>query len=117
MATRVGRTFGLFRPFQQMHLETERGTSVGVLRVGFVIYWAFLPFAITGVVIARRRDIAVYPLLVVPLLVVFTVVLTIGSVRYRAPAEIPLVLLVAVGLDAALSGLHRKASSVPRRSS
>ena len=52
-------------------------------------------------------DIAVYPLLVFPLLVVFTVVLTIGSVRYRAPAEIPLVLLVAVGLDAALSGLPR----------
>jgi hypothetical protein len=41
----------------------------------------------------------VYPLLVFPLSVVISVALTIGATRYRAPAEIPLVLLAAVGVD------------------
>ncbi len=98
-AAREGRTFGFFRPFQQMHLETERSTSLWVFRVGFFAYWVLLPFAILGVVVARRRKIAVYPILVFPLVVAFTVLLTIGAVRYRAPAEIPLVMLAAIGVD------------------
>lgn len=101
MAARVGRTFGFFRPFQQMRLETERGTSEWVIRVGFWAYWALLLPAFAGVVSARRREIPTWPLLVFPLVVVLSVLLTIGAVRYRAPAEIPLVILSAVGLDAA----------------
>jgi hypothetical protein len=53
-------------------------------------------------VIARRRHIPVYPLLAFPLVVVWMILLTIGSVRYRAPAEIPLVMLAAVSLDWAI---------------
>ena len=108
MAARVGRTFGFFRPFQQMRLETERGTSEWVFRVGFFAYWALLPLAVAGAVIARRREIPIYPLLVFPVVVVLTVLLTIGSVRYRAPAEIPLVILAAVGLDAAVGAWRRR---------
>jgi len=102
MAARVGRTLGLFRPSQQMRLETERGSPEWVFRVGFFAYWALLPLAIAGAVIARRRRIPIYPLLVFPALAVWAVLLTIGSVRYRAPAEIPLVILAAITIDAAV---------------
>src|SRR5262249_21308371 len=63
-------------------------------------YWALLPFAIYGVVIARRRKVPVYPLLALVLIVVVAVIPTIGAVRYRAPAEIALVMLGAVGIEA-----------------
>jgi 4-amino-4-deoxy-L-arabinose transferase-like glycosyltransferase len=106
MAARVGRTFGFFRPFQQMGLETERGTPKWVFRIAFFMYWALLPLAVAGAVIARRRDVPIYPFLVFPALAVFTVLLTIGSVRYRAPAEVPLIMLAAVALDA-LFGVAR----------
>ena len=111
MAARVGRTFGFFRPSQQMHLETERGSPEWVFRYGFYAYWALLPLAIAGVVITRRRRIPVYPLLVFPALAVWSVLLTIGSVRYRAPAEIPLVILAAVAIDAAVAAWWRRDTS------
>jgi hypothetical protein len=103
MAARVGRTFGVFRPFQQMHLEAERGTQVWVHRLAFAWYWLLLPFAVAGVVIARRRGVPVYPLLAFVVVALASVVVTIGAVRYRAPAEIPFVLLAAVALDATIS--------------
>ncbi len=88
-----------------MHLKTERGTPLWVFRVGFVAYWALPPFAGAGAAIARRRKITVYPLLMLPLMVVLTVTFTIGSVRYRAPAEIALVVLVAVGINAVFDAI------------
>ena len=102
MAVRVGRTFGIFRPFQQTRIEF--GSDIDWAAIwGFFMYWALLPFAIAGVLIARRRRIPLYPLLVFPAVVVLTVLLTIGSVRYRAPAEVPLVILAAAGVDALLN--------------
>jgi hypothetical protein len=86
-----------------MRLETERGTPERVFRVGFFAYWALLPLAVAGAVITRRRGTPIYPLLVFPAAAVLSVLLTIGAVRYRAPAEIVLVILAAVALDAALS--------------
>ncbi len=106
MAARLGRTFGFFRPFQQMKLETTRSTKLWVFRAGFFAYWALLPFAVAGVVLARRRKVPVYPLIAFAVVVVLSVLLTIGSVRYRAPTEIPVVILAAAGLDALVGVLR-----------
>ncbi len=111
VAARVGRTFGFFRPFQQMHFEAERGTHLWVIRLGFLAYWALLPLAVVGCVVARRRRIPIYPLLAFPITVLLAVVTTIGAVRYRAPAEIPLVLLAALAIDAAITRGQRLRSA------
>ena len=47
---------------------------------------------------ARRRRIPIYPMLV-PSRVIVSVAITIGAVRYRAPAEILLALLAAFAID------------------
>lgn len=103
-AARLGRTFGVYRPFQQVELEHEfeRGTDTRVLTAGLLMYWVLAPLAIAGAVIARRRGQAIYPLVAFFVIVVLAVVPTIGAVRYRAPAEIALVLLAAVAIDAGL---------------
>ena len=109
MAVRLGRTFGFYRPAQQMHLEAgERATPLWVVRLGFVVDWVLLPFAIAGSVLARRRRVPIYPLLAFVVIVIFSVLPTIGSVRYRAPAEIVLVILAALGIDALLGAWHGK---------
>jgi len=109
VAARIGRTFSFFRPFQQTRLEFGHATR-WVVKLGVFEYWALLPLAVGGTVIARRRRRPVYPLLVFPAVVVLTVLLTIGSLRYRAPAEIPLVILAAVAIEAVLGAWRRRSA-------
>lgn len=103
---RLGRTWNVYRPFQQVHFETERGSPVWVIRLAMFSYWALLPLAVAGAVLTRRRGVPLYPFLVFPLIVVVAVLPTIGTVRYRATAEIVIVLLAAVTLDRVLTWLR-----------
>jgi 4-amino-4-deoxy-L-arabinose transferase-like glycosyltransferase len=96
---RVGRTFAVFRPFQQMRFEPT--ARLGVLRVAYVSYWVLMPFALAGaVLLVRRRDPALIPMLALVATVVIGAAVSFGLVRFRAPAEVPIVLLAAVAVDA-----------------
>ncbi len=99
---RVGRAFNLYRPFQQARLETERGGPLWSLRLALLTYWVLAPLAVAGVFVARRRRQVVWPLLVPVFIVVVAVLPSIGTVRYRAIAEVSIVLLAALTIDAAL---------------
>jgi hypothetical protein len=113
-AARVGRTFGVYRPFQQMHLDTNRNTKLWIVRLGFAMYWVLVPFAVAGGVLAHRRRIALSPLLAFPATVVMTTLLTIGQTRYRASAEIAIVLLGAYGISGLIGRWRARAPSMPR---
>jgi hypothetical protein len=115
-AARIGRTFNVFRPFQQVHLESERGTSAWALPAALFAYWALVPLAVLGAIAARRRRIAIYPLLAFPLQVLLSVAFTIGAVRYRGPTEIPLALLAAFAIAVVTTppGATRRALDVAR---
>ena len=107
MAARVGRTFGVFRPFQQMQLDRNRRYAIlgDPIRILHVLGTASVS-RVAGAVIARRRGIPIYPLLAFPAIVLLSVLFTMGQTRYRAPAEIPLVLLAAVAIDTGLRSWH-----------
>ena len=107
IAAREGRAFGVFRPSQQMHYETARGTPENYIRIGFFVTWALEIMAIVGVVVMRRRRIPLYPILAFIAVVAIGIAVTFGGTRYRAPAEVSIVLLAAVGVDAALHRLTR----------
>jgi 4-amino-4-deoxy-L-arabinose transferase-like glycosyltransferase len=99
---REGRAWGLFRPFQQIRFESGRGTRPPVMGVGFAAYWALSIAAVIGVIILRRRHVPVFPLLAPILTAVIGIALTFGSVRYRTPADVSIVLLAAVAISRAL---------------
>jgi 4-amino-4-deoxy-L-arabinose transferase-like glycosyltransferase len=108
---REGRTFGFWNPFQQATIDAQwMGTWVGVTRMGLISYWLLLVPAVAGGVVLRRRRVAIYPLLVFAAIAAIAVLPTIGDVRYRATAEIPLVLLVAVAVDAVMSRQSSRSS-------
>jgi 4-amino-4-deoxy-L-arabinose transferase-like glycosyltransferase len=99
-AFRVGRTFGFYRPRQQLDLDRhESGRPREAARVGLLMYYALLPFAVAGAVLLRRRKQSILPPLALVVLVVVTVAVTFGQTRYRAPAEVALVLFAAVAID------------------
>lgn len=111
---RLGRTWGFFRPGQQLYFDyAESSRDVPASRVGLVMYWAMVPAAIAGAVILRRRGIPLSPMWPLVLIVTVAVIITFGQTRYRAPAEVPLVLLTAVAVDAALQrwSSHRRAEA------
>ncbi len=100
IAAREGRTFSLYRPFQEVQLDSA--WSMSATWVGYVwtaMYWVLAPLALAGAVLLRRRRVLLYPLLVEFVIVVLSAATTFGQIRYRAAAEIPLLILSAVALD------------------
>lgn len=69
-------------------------------RTGLWTYYALLPLAAAGAASMRHRRLPVWPLLTVAVMVTITAALTFGLTRYRVPADVMLVALGAVGLDA-----------------
>lgn len=98
---RWGRVLGIYKPLQQMSLDTiPDGRKRPIAVAAWIGYFALVPWFIGGAVHAlrrRRRDEAL--LLLIPLLVVLiTVTMTFGNTRYRAIAEPTFVLFAAAAL-------------------
>ncbi len=112
LPAREGRTWGLFRPFQQLHLDLISG-DIWFLRLQYFSYLAMLPFAIGGAIALRRRRMPLSPLLAVIGTVAVTVAITFGSTRYRAPADVAIALLAAVGIDALVKAWSKRQLEPP----
>jgi hypothetical protein len=118
VAAREGRTWGLFRPFQQARLEREFGNGpLWVYEVAAFAYWALVPFAVVGALRLRRASVPLFPLLSFLAAVSVGVAMSFGAVRYRALAEVPVVVLAAVGVDALWGRVRRGASIEARNAS
>jgi 4-amino-4-deoxy-L-arabinose transferase-like glycosyltransferase len=97
LAVRLARVWNVYDP-----LQLPEGRSARAERLGVAMYFPLVALAIVGAVLLRRRRRAELWILAVPvLLVCVTVLLTYGNQRFRAPAELTLVVLAAVTLDAA----------------
>jgi uncharacterized membrane protein YoaK (UPF0700 family) len=74
----------------------ERWVAVASL----ISFYIVAILAIAGaVLVRRRRRVPVFPLLVPVVIVFFAVALSLGSNRYRASAEVVLVVMAAVAID------------------
>jgi hypothetical protein len=97
---RVGRMWGLYEPFQQIRLDISEHRAAFPSWLGFWQYVVLAPLAIVGAVLQWRRR---GPLLVVGLwavLATITAATAFGSTRYRTAAEVSVVVLAAVTIDA-----------------
>ena len=99
VAAREGRTWGLYRVADQIELHAAAlDAPASLVWVQTVAFWASVPLAVCGAVLLRRRRIPLTPLLAFPAVAALTVAVTFGDIRYRAPADVPLVLLVAAAV-------------------
>ena len=99
---REGRTWGLFRPAQQVRFDqTERDLlrDAWASWAGLVSYYVLAVASIFGWIVLRRRRIPTFPLVALIGSVIVTVAVTLGQFRYRVAAEVALVVLSAVALD------------------
>jgi hypothetical protein len=107
VAAREGRSWGVYQPGQQVRFNAQAlNAPAPVTWTQIVSYWIVLPLAIAGAVILRRRRVAIYPLLTFPVIVIVSTMVTFGDSRYRATAEISLVIFAAVAIDAVWTRLR-----------
>jgi 4-amino-4-deoxy-L-arabinose transferase-like glycosyltransferase len=99
IAVRVARVWSIYRPFQMADLNVGEGRPKWASLVGWSVFWPLVGLAGAGIVILRRRKIALLPLLTPILIVTLIAAAFYGLVRFRAPAEVSIVVLAAVGLD------------------
>lgn len=111
VAARLAGTWSLYKPFR----VEDPGRSEDVVRAGVLFFYPLAALALVGLFVLRRRG-AVLIVLVAPFVVVsLTGMATYGSLRGRYLAEIPLVVLAAVGGVAVLSRIRD--SRAPERAS
>ncbi len=109
LAAREARVWSVYKPWETFDLEAQFPQHPGWPQVAALLsYWALLPLAVVGGVALHRRRVPLTPL-VAPFVVAFVAVLAAhGEPRLRAGAEIPLVVLGAVGVDAVVTRLVRR---------
>lgn len=108
VAARIGRMWDLYGPRQNVDMNIaveDRGRLPS--QAGLLTYYALLPLAAAGVVSLRRRRIPWWPFASIAVMVTLTAAMTFGLTRYRVPADVALVVLGAIGLDALLSRARR----------
>jgi 4-amino-4-deoxy-L-arabinose transferase-like glycosyltransferase len=99
VAARVGRMWEVFKPGQTTYKDwwiEGRGRAPSWIALFF--YYAMLPFVVVGIVDMLRRKISIVPVVAPAVIATIAAATTFGLPRYRAPAEVGLVLTAAIGI-------------------
>jgi 4-amino-4-deoxy-L-arabinose transferase-like glycosyltransferase len=103
---RLLRTWELWDPGDAVEFEAQLADrDVSVSRWAQRLFYVVALLAVAGAVVLRRRGAPLRLLAALPLLVSVASVLSYGSTRFRAAAEVTLVVLAAVALEAGGSRL------------
>ena len=106
---RLGRSFGFFRPAQQINLDAYiEGRPYHWAMVGLYAYYALFALSLVAAWVLRRSRILQFPLWAFGAISVITTLLSFGQTRYRITFEVPLVLLASVALVFARSALRAR---------
>jgi 4-amino-4-deoxy-L-arabinose transferase-like glycosyltransferase len=99
LAARVGRVWDVYRPDQNRVFAASEGRPARSERLGVLLYWLLMPFALGGAWLLRRRGHVLAILLAPAVMVTVTALLSYGSTRFRFAAEPSIVVLAAVAVD------------------
>jgi 4-amino-4-deoxy-L-arabinose transferase-like glycosyltransferase len=104
MAARVGRALKVYGVGQEIDYDDWlHDQDRWVVYAGLASWYVVAGLAVAGaVVLRRRREVPLFPLLVVPAVVLMAVALMFSQTRYRAPAEPAVVILAAAAIDAVM---------------
>ena len=114
VAARVGRTFGLYEPQEQIFVDHQVESKEPVLgQAGLFVWYATAVAGAIGLIGLRRARRPIFPLVVIVATVVVTVAVVYGTTRFRLPGELALMVPAAVSLDAAVLTWRRNRRGEP----
>jgi hypothetical protein len=108
LLVRQGRMWDVYRPRETVLFGRIEGRDENVTRIGQRVYWSAIPVALVGLVLLRRRGRPIIPIVAQIAMVAITAVLAYGTVRFRMPADVVLIVLVGVTLDALFRHIQRR---------
>ncbi len=115
VASRVGRLWGVFKPGQTTAFDWWiEGRGRVPSWISLFCYYAMIPFAALGLVRMWRRKITILPVVVPMVIATFAAATTFGITRYRAPAEVGLVLAASIGIYDRVDVAPRATARAPR---
>lgn len=98
---RVGRYWGVYAPINQLRADIlVEGRSFRLSVLGLVQFALIAALALVGGREVRRRRGPLLLLVALPVVGTLVAAFTMGTTRYRVPAEVALVLLASVGVAA-----------------
>jgi 4-amino-4-deoxy-L-arabinose transferase-like glycosyltransferase len=103
VAAREGRIWGVYQPFQMADFSEGEGRPRWASLTGWAMFWPLVALGISGGALLRRRGVRLLPLIAPLVVVTLTAAAFYGLLRFRAPAEVSLVVLGGVGADTVLS--------------
>jgi 4-amino-4-deoxy-L-arabinose transferase-like glycosyltransferase len=116
-SVRALRVWGLYDPVRQSRAEAVESRQEDWQVVGWAYCIVLLPFAVAGGLLLLRCGSDLAPMLAVIAGVTLLAVLSWGNQRFRLPAEPVVLVLAAVGLEAAVVALTRRRRSDERDAS
>ena len=104
VGVRVLRVWDLWRPPDTARFQAFiDDRNLHAQQAAVISLYLLVPFAVAGCVVLRRRGRPLRILLAPVVLVTVVAALTYGSTRFRVAAEIPIVVLAAVAVDALMA--------------
>jgi 4-amino-4-deoxy-L-arabinose transferase-like glycosyltransferase len=100
VAARVARVWEVYQPVEDATANGDDGRPHWSNIVDLSAYAFLAPLAVAGIVVLVRRGQRIFPLTALLVAVTLTAVIGWGSVRFRAPAEVVMVVLGGVAIDA-----------------
>ncbi|HET8930175.1 MAG TPA: glycosyltransferase family 39 protein [Acidimicrobiales bacterium] len=115
VAARIGRMFGVYQPKQQNFADryVDKRGSYDLVRASQFSFWVLGLLSIPGLILWRRRKIAIYPLVGIFAIAVVVEALTFGNTRYRVGVDLCAVLLAATAIDWAIGRFTRRHRASP----
>jgi 4-amino-4-deoxy-L-arabinose transferase-like glycosyltransferase len=113
MSARLGRVWSVYEPGQMAWYNQGEGRERTLSLIGLWCYAALLALAVGGGVLLRRRRQLVWPLVATAVIVSLTAAGFYGLVRFRVPAEVAIVVLAGVAIDALLARAARSDTVQP----
>jgi len=103
ISARVGRLFGLFKPIHTANSDVVFERRVKVFtRIGLFANYVVMAAAIAGAFVLHKRKFTLIPFISVVATAVITAAMSFGITRYRAGADVAMLMMAAVALGAAL---------------
>jgi 4-amino-4-deoxy-L-arabinose transferase-like glycosyltransferase len=96
---RIARLWSWYKPFRMARSGTGEGRPYAFSLGGLYMLWILSPLAVLGALRLRRRRVPITPLVAPVVIVTLVAAAFYGLVRFRAPAEVSIVVLAAVALD------------------